>query len=70
MGGKLKELFNLAQDNKAGVIGITETWLGDNINPSSLLLEGYQFPERRDRNRHGGGVMVYVHESICISEKV
>ena len=62
--GKLEELQQMAHEIKASVIGITETWLGDTVSSSSLLLQGYQEPERRDHNRHGGGVMMYVQDSI------
>ena len=62
--GKLEELHHTVLQNEASVIGITETWLSSEINSNSLLLSGYQDPERRDRDRHGGGVMVYVSNSI------
>ena len=51
VSGKLEELFDCAQQHKAQIIGITESWLGQGINTTLLLLEGYQSPERRDRNK-------------------
>ena len=54
--GKLEELQQMAHEIKASVIGITETWLGETVSSSSLLLQSYQEPERRDRNRHGAAL--------------
>ena len=45
--GKLEELHHTVLQNEASVIGITETWLSSEINSDSLLLSGYQDPERR-----------------------
>ena len=41
------------------VICITESWLCKNISDDELSLSGYQL-FRLDRDRHGGGVLVYV----------
>ena len=57
---KYDELCSLAATISHDFIGITETWLDDNVDTHTLLLPGYQAPLRRDRNRHGGGVMIYL----------
>ena len=47
------------------IISITETWLDANIPNSNILLPGFQFPERKDRQAdHYGGVVIYVKDSI------
>lgn len=42
------------------IIAITETHLDDSICDESLLLNGYHPPLRKDRNRFGGGVALYI----------
>ena len=46
------------------VLGISETWLDDEVTDAELQMVGFRM-YRRDRGRRGGGVMVYVPENIC-----
>ena len=41
------------------VICITESWLSPDIQDSEILIPGY-ISVRLDRNRHGGGVIMFV----------
>ena len=36
-----------------------ESWLSDEINDNEIFIPGFQI-FRNDRNRHGGGVLIYV----------
>ena len=56
---KLDELLTLVQCEHPDVICIVESWLNsDNLDSEISISPGYQvFP--KDRNRHGGGVLVY-----------
>ena len=45
------------------IISITETWLDNTIRDVTLGLMGYKV-FRRDRNAHGGGVLLAVKESL------
>jgi len=45
------------------VICVTETWLGEEIDNSEISLPGYNIV-RLDRHRHGGGVAMYVKNTI------
>ena len=47
----------------AAVIGVTETWMDNTINDSEVEIENYNL-ERRDRNRNGGGVCIFVRSDI------
>ena len=40
-------------------ICIVESWLSDGIQNSELCVSGYDV--RLDRNRHGGGVLLYIN---------
>ena len=53
-----------AEGNNIHILGITETWLNKSHSDSEIAIHGYNL-ERRDRTKyHGGGVAVYVHESV------
>ena len=49
--------------NNPDIICIVETWLSSDILDSEVTLPGYQV-HRLDRNRHGGGILVYVKDSF------
>ena len=42
---------------------IVESWLSDDIENVELTIPSYQ-ALRLDRNRHGGGILVYIHNSL------
>ena len=42
------------------IICIVETWLSDD---REISIENYQIV-RANRNRHGGGVLVYIHNAL------
>ena len=44
------------------VVCVTETWLNGNITNSELKLLGYTIV-RLDRDRHGGGVMLFIKDN-------
>ena len=46
------------------VLVITETKLDHTFPENQFLIPGYKKPYRKDRNKNGGGVMVYVREDI------
>ena len=60
---KFDELCALCENHCPGVVCIVETWLGEEITDSEISLPDYQL-YRLDRNRHGGGVLMYVHKSF------
>ena len=45
--------------HKLHIVYITETWLDDNVTNSEICIPGFDIV-RFDRNRHGGGVIIYV----------
>ena len=46
------------------VLMITETKLDDSFPEQQFHIEGFNIPFRLDRNRHGGGLLLYVHNAI------
>ncbi len=51
------------------IIMISETHLSGDIKTEDIQLKGFQKPIRKDRNRHGGGVAIYVKSSLHIRER-
>ena len=56
----LKELVS----NNIDVLVIQETKLDETFPEKSFIIPGFKAPFRQDRNRHGGGIMVFVREDI------
>ena len=50
--------------NNIDVLVLTETKLDASFPTSQFIIEGFTIPYRMDRNRNGGGVMIYVCEDI------
>ena len=48
------------------VLVLTETKLDDSFPKAQFLVDGFCEPYRYDRNRKGGGVMIYICENIPI----
>jgi hypothetical protein len=67
---KYDELCAMAAANSFDLIGVSETWLDQSIDDSQLVVPGYSNPLRRDRSRQGGGVMVYLSESVPAKRRV
>ena len=60
---KFDELQILCETHKPGIVCIVESWLSDDIEDVELTIPSYQ-ALRLDRNRHGGGILVYIHNSL------
>ena len=43
---------------------MTETRLDETFTKSSFLIDGFSAPFRLDRNRKGGGIIIYVRSDI------
>lgn len=60
---KIDELRAIAEAKHPDIICIVESWLSDEIQDNELVISNYQLA-RLDRNRHGGGILIYVHTSL------
>ena len=65
---KLDELTQLAGKTRPACIGLSETWLDSSVMDSEISIPGYVL-RRRDRNRQGGGVCVYVRHDIAFNPR-
>ena len=60
---KFDSLVQLIHNN-LDILILTETKLDHTFPEKQFLIKGYKKPYRRDRNKHGGGVMIYVRQDI------
>ena len=59
----MDDLKILVETKSPSAICIVETWLSDDVNDSEISIQNYHIT-RHDRNRHGGGVLIYIHNSL------
>ena len=63
VSGKFDQLKEIIGTN-IDILTIQETKLDSSFPPQQFIIQGYSEPYRLDRNREGGGVMIYVREDI------
>ena len=61
---KKNELNIMVEDIDPHIVGITESWANTDITNAELRLIGYVMLRRDRIGRRGGGVILYVKESI------
>ena len=54
--------FKLMVSGYFDVIIVTETKLDDSFPKAQFCIDGFSIPYRLDRNRNGGGLMIYVRD--------
>ena len=53
---------------KADILCVSETWLDQSISDLDIKIVNYAI-HRHDRNRHGGGVAIYVSDSLAVTRR-
>ena len=61
---KKDELNIMVDDIKSHIIGITESWANNDITDAELGLEGYAMFRKDRMGRRGGGVLLYINDTI------
>ena len=56
--------FKLMVSGFFDVVIVTETKLDDSFPKAQFCIDGFSIPYRLDRNRNGGGLMIYVRDDI------
>ena len=64
---KIDEMRTIVTECNFDIMGICETFLDDNVADNEICIEGYT-TVKKNRNRHGGGVMLYIKEGIQYNE--
>ena len=57
---KIKHRINQLENG----LMISETKLDDSFPEAQFYIEGFRAPFRLDRNKHGGGILLYVRNNI------
>ena len=65
---KLAEVRSLIQRTGAAVVAISETWLDETVQDAEVDVDGYSVI-RQDRNRQGGGVLLYIKSGISFNQR-
>ena len=60
---KLDEIREIVIKSNIDILCISETWLDNTILNSEISIPGYSIA-RNDRNREGGGVLMYLRDGI------
>ena len=63
---KMDEIRFLINKTQVGALCISETWLDPSINDSAIEMDNYSLI-RKDRNRNGGGVCVFIRSDLHFS---
>lgn len=63
---KIDEIRQLISKTKVGVFCISESWLDSSVSDFEIEIENYSLL-RKDRNRNGGGVCVYIRLDLHFS---
>ena len=64
-GGKFDKLGELCFKTEVDILCVAETKIDPSYPDSQFHIDRYQFPPfRKDKNKHGGGKIVYVRNGI------
>ena len=63
------EVRIFCETHKPHVLCLNETKLSNEINDEDLQIENYHTIFRKDRDRHGGGVAIYVSDTIKLKKR-
>ena len=61
---KIHEINNFTESSSIHILAVTESWLGPSIPDTRVELPNFQAPFRRDRNENGGGVSIYLSNTV------
>ena len=61
---KVHEVAELVSTNQMALLALSETWLNSNDNDEDLAIDGYNLVRKDRPDRGGGGVCIYVLDSI------
>ena len=67
--GRIDELMQNIRTLNAQVLVLTESKLDHTIPNNLISLPGFHEPLRRDRNRHGGGCIMYISQKLTFKQQ-
>ena len=67
--GRLDELSHIANTLNLSYLIINESKLDDSVPSNSISIDNFHEPLRRDRNRNGGGCLVYISNNLTFKQQ-
>ena len=64
---KLDPLIDIVKEN-VDILMVSETKLDETFTTAQFQIEGSQEPIRIDRNKNGGGIMIYIRDGLAAKE--
>ena len=64
----INELRVIMADTPVQILSINEAKIDNSVSDNEIRINGYNII-RKDRNRKGGSVLMYIHESITFLER-
>ena len=68
--GRIEYLSRICRKYRVDVLAISESKLDDSIPSNLICIPGYHEPIRRDRNRNGGGCVIYISDHLPFKQMV
>jgi hypothetical protein len=65
---KINYITNIIEE--FDIVFFTETHLNNQITDDDIAISGFDVPFRKDRNSHGGGIIMYHKSNINILRRV
>ena len=65
---KIDELSIILEENHTDVASVCETWLEDSIDDQLVNISGYQLLRNDRIGKKGGGVMMYIKQTIPVKQ--
>ena len=65
---KISEVQLLLSRTKAAIFAASETWLDSTVGDGEVRIPGFNII-RRDRNRNGGGVALFIRDNIAYNPR-
>ena len=65
---KIPDIRLLLSRTKATVLAVSETWLDSSVKDGEIAIPGFNVV-RRDRNRNGGGVALFISDSVAFNQR-
>ena len=65
---KVNSISNLIEE--FNIVCFTETHLNNQITDDDVAISGFDIPVRKDRNSHGGGIIIYHKSNINILRRI
>ena len=66
---RLDELSDVCRTMKIDCLILTESKIDQTIPTNILTISGFHEPIRHDRDRHGGGTMIYIAEHLTFKQQ-